>query len=343
MKQYFFLLFAAAQSIACIAQTSANDQPYLTKSLAATPIKTAEVQTSGGGISVTGVNNNDARVEVYIRDNHGKTLSKEEIAEKLDKYNLTVDVTGSTLHAIAKSKMSNMDWKKSLNISFKIYAPNNVSTDLSTSGGNIQLTDLDGNQKFRTSGGNLVLENISGDINGGTSGGNISVSHSHENINLSTSGGNIDAADCNGKMSLSTSGGNIKLNNLQGNIKANTSGGSIRGNSVKGALSAHTSGGNVSLDNLSCSLETSTSGGNMSVQLVELGDYVKLNNSGGTISLELPKNKGLDLYMEGNKINTTSLTNFSGSVKDDKIDGKMNGGGTSVMVRTSGKVNFSLQ
>ncbi len=343
MKKYLFLLLAFTPAMVCLSQKPADNQsPYLTKSLTGS-ISSAEVRTTGGNITVSSTNSADARVEVYIKDNQGRNLEKAELAERLAKYELTIDVSNNKLTAIAKSKDHRMDWKKSLSISFAIYAPSHFSTNLSTSGGNIKLNDLDGSQSFRTSGGNLFLDNISGDIDGATSGGNIIVNHSHDNISLTTSGGNIEAADCNGKLSLSTSGGNVRLSNLKGNVKASTSGGNIKGGNIEGALSAHTSGGNINFDALACSVETSTSGGSITVQVVKTGDYVRLSNSGGSITVQLPKAQGLDLHLTGNKISTGSLSNFSGSVEDDKIDGKMNGGGTPVIVKTSGKVNFSLQ
>ncbi|MDQ2751403.1 MAG: hypothetical protein M3R72_00085 [Bacteroidota bacterium] len=246
MKKYFLLLLVALQTTFVFAQKNNSDeQPYLTKSLSSADIKKIEAQTAGGNISVTGGNSSDARIEVYIRNNNGKVASKDEIAERLNNYDLTVEASGGKLTAIAKNKDRNMNWKKSLSISFVIYAPQNVSGNLTTSGGNISLQHLEGDQKFKTSGGNLSIDDISGDIDGATSGGNIVVNHSHDNINLTTSGGNIEAGDCSGKISLSTSGGNVQVSNLKGNIKTNTSGGNISADAIEGAMAAHTSGGNV--------------------------------------------------------------------------------------------------
>ncbi len=341
MKKYLFILLVAMQSSFVFAQKD-NEQPYMTKALSDASIKKIEAETSGGNISVAGVSS-DARIEVYIHNNNGNVASKDEVAEKMKNYDLTIDASNNKLTAIAKSKDHKLDWKKSLSISFKIYVPNSVSSDLETSGGNITLNDLNGDQKFRTSGGNLNLDNIGGNIDGSTSGGNINVSHSHDDISLATSGGNINASDCNGKLNMQTSGGNMHLDNLKGNIKASTSGGNIKGNEIEGTLSALTSGGNVNLDAISGSLETATSGGSMNVQIVKLGDYVHVNNSGGSIDLQLPKDKGMDLHVEGDKVKAGTLYNFSGNTQDDKIDGKLNGGGVSVIVKTSGRVNLSMQ
>lgn len=343
MKTYLFLLLIASSTFVFAQKNGGDEQPYLTKSLSSANIKQIKAQTAGGNISVTGGNSSDARIEVYIRNNNGRMASKDEIAERLSNYDLTVDVSGGKLTAIAKNKDRNMNWKKALSISFVIYAPQNVSSDLTTSGGNISLQHLEGDQKFRTSGGNLNIDEVSGDVNGATSGGNIVVNHSHDNINLSTSGGNIEADDCNGKISLTTSGGNVRLNNIKGNVKTSTSGGNISANAVEGAIAAHTSGGNVDMNSVSGSLETATSGGSMNVQVAKLGDYVRVSNSGGNINLQLPKDKGMDLHIEGDKIKVGTLNNFSGNTEDNKIDGKLNGGGVSVVVKTSGRVNLSMQ
>ena len=345
MKKYSLLLFMAVFALLLQAQT--QDEPYQTKSLANDAIKNVEVQTSGGSISVTGGSNAEARIEVYIRGNNGRdnNLSKEEIQKRLDEYySLTISVSNNKLTAIAKPKQRNMDWKKGLSISFRIYSPQAVSTDLQTSGGSIALKNISGTQDFSTSGGSLKLDDIGGEIKGRTSGGSIDVKNARDEVDLSTSGGSINASNCNGNLKLATSGGSLKLSDLKGNIKASTSGGSVIGNTISGELSAHTSGGNVKLEDLSCSLETSTSGGHIDVTLKELGKYVTITNSGGNISLQIPNNKGVDLKLRGDKIKTGTLTNFSGSVEDDEIDGKLNGGGIPITVRAgSGRIDMTMK
>src|SRR6185503_7972571 len=76
MKKTFLLAFIAV-SFSVIAQ---EKTPYMTKSLSGESVKSTEVQTSGGSISVTGVNSAaETKVEVYISSNMGRenSLSKE--------------------------------------------------------------------------------------------------------------------------------------------------------------------------------------------------------------------------------------------------------------------------
>lgn len=345
MKKFFLALTVMSSVFFVQAQT--KDEPYQTKSLANESIQNVKVETSGGSIEVTGGSSADARIEVYIRGNNGRDnpLSKEEIAKRLaEDYDLTISVSNNRVTAIAKPKTRNMNWKKALNISFKVYSPQSVSTDLSTSGGSIRLSNVTGSQDFSTSGGSLDIDNVGGEINGRTSGGSIHVKDSKDKIDLSTSGGSIDATNCKGDLKLTTSGGSLKLHDLKGEIEATTSGGSVIGDMIQGELSAHTSGGNIRLEGLSCSLKTSTSGGHIDVSIKEFGEYVTITNSGGNINLQMPNNKGIDLKLRGDKIKTTTLTNFSGTVEEDEIDGKINGGGIPVTVRAgSGRIDLAIK
>jgi hypothetical protein len=347
MKKLLFLLALTFSVLVTRAQNKSDKEPYLVKSLTNESIKNVEVETSGGSISVTGGNASEARIEVYVQQNNykGKDLSKEDIRKRLDEdYNLNISVANNKLTAIAKPKDRHMDWKNALNISFKIFTSQNVSTDLSTSGGSIDLKNISGKQDFSTSGGSLNIDNLSGNIKGRTSGGSIDLINSKDEIDLATSGGSIKADHCTGNLKLATSGGSLKLSELNGKIEAMTSGGNVKGNTIGGELNAQTSGGNIDLSDLTCSLETSTSGGNIDVAIKEFGKYVKISNSGGNIDLEIPKNKGLNLKLSGDKIKTESLNNFSGTTDEDEINGTLNGGGIPVTVKAgSGKITLTFK
>ncbi|MFC0771790.1 DUF4097 family beta strand repeat-containing protein [Terrimonas alba] len=348
MKKTFFFLMLASLAVSVNAQFNAEKTPVIIKSLSSENIKNILSETSGGNISVAGVNASEARIEVYAVPNNYKknNLSESEIKEKIEAdYRLTIDVSNNKLTATAKPKDKKMDWRKALSFSFKIYVPGNVAANLSTSGGNIDLTNLTGDQKFSTSGGNLNIDNVDGKLDGRTSGGNIYLKDSKSNdAELTTSGGDINAKNCDGKLRLTTSGGSLHLKDLKGDIKAITSGGNVEGSNVSGELVTHTSGGNIHLEALFCSLETSTSGGNIDVAMNEPGKYVRISNSGGNIDLELPKSKGLELELSADKVKTDKLENFNGKIEDDKVEGKLNGGGSLVKVNAgSGRIYLKLK
>jgi DUF4097 and DUF4098 domain-containing protein YvlB len=259
-------------------------------------------------------------------------------------YDYSLTVSDNTVHAIAKQKRNNMDWSRSVSVSFVFYVSANTSTKLTTSGGNITLSGLNGKHDFTTSGGNLNLERLKGTINGRTSGGNINLTELSEEVELSTSGGNITADRCRGKLKLTTSGGSVNLQSLNGEITATTSGGNVKGSTISGSLKAHTSGGNVRLEDLRCAVTAGTSGGNVYVDITELNGPIKLSNSSGSIDISIPGQKGVDLDLSASRVSTSRLSNFSGKVSDDEVEGKLNGGGISVRANAgSGRVSLTVK
>ena len=346
MKTYLTLFIVACRSMVALAQDNENKTPYLTKSLANNAISSVIVNTSAGGIEVSGQSGQAPRVEVYIRGNNGREFSKEEIKKRLDEdYDLSVTVSGHEVTAIAKNKHNFSNWRNQLSISFKVYVPQQVSTKLKTSGGGIRLDHLKGNENFTTSGGGLQIDRLSGTIHGRTSGGGIDVSNSSENIDLETSGGGIIAKNCLGNIKLETSGGGLRLENLKGNITAHTSGGGVEGDNIEGELITGTSGGGIDLKGMNCSLDASTSAGSLNAQMKHVGKYLKLNASSGNIELQLPLKQGLDLNLRGDQVNQhpSKISGFSGEWDKDHVRGIVNGGGVPVSAdASSGNINVKF-
>lgn len=344
MKKILFLLVGGLWAAVAGAQQSG---PFMQKTFPRATVKQLASETSGGNISVYGSTSGDARVEVYVWANGRelRSMSNEEIQKRLtERFDITVGMEGSTLQAIAKHKREVRWGNNELSISFKIYVPQNVSTSLRTSGGNINLKDLSGTQDFRTSGGNLDIDQLSGRVTGRTSGGNVTVTDSKDDIDLHTSGGNMEATHCEGNLKLETSGGNVTLRMLKGTIHANTSGGEVHGEEISGELQTRTSGGNIRLRDLSCSIAASTSGGNVDVSVRTPGKYIDLSNSSGDISLQLPQGQGMDLRIRGERVHSSGMSNFKGDVDDRHIDGALNGGGIPVKVDgNSGSVHVNIK
>ncbi|HEX8528481.1 MAG TPA: hypothetical protein VF646_00595, partial [Cytophagales bacterium] len=225
LKSLFTLALLAVAGGACAQHD--NEKPYLTKSFPANGIRNVRVETSGGGIAVSGQNDGEARIEMYVRSNRGRDMADADIKERLEKdYDITLEKNGDALVARAKRRR-NGDWEDALSISFKVFSPANVSTDLQTSGGGIKLADLNGTQKAETSGGGIDLRNIKGNADVETSGGGIKVENFDGKLDAVTSGGGIDATGNLGDSRLVTSGGGIKLRSVSGSVEAETSGGGI--------------------------------------------------------------------------------------------------------------------
>lgn len=303
----------------------------MTKSLSGDAISSVVVNTSAGGIKVSGESGQSPRVEVYVKDNHGHNLSRDEIKQRLDRdYDLNISVNGHELDANVKNKRMFTNWRESLSISFKIYVPANVSSNLHTSGGGIQLDNLNGNETFGTSGGGLAIDRLNGVIRGNTSGGGIEVSNSGNDIDLETSGGGIIAKNCNGKIKLVTSGGGLILTDLKGDIYAHTSGGGVEGRNIEGQLITGTSGGGIDLHDMACSLEANTSAGSLVADMRRVGKFLRLSTSAGNIDLTLPAKQGYNLDLRAENISSHVISGFTGDWKQNHVNGSVNGGGIDV-------------
>jgi len=340
MKKLFVVCISVFLNATLFANNLQKD-PFITRTFPAASIKSVEVTTSGGSITVAGDATKDAIVEVYVsRDKWSNEKIKETLEEN---YTLDIKVESGKLLVSAKSKKNISNWNlDGLNISFKIIVPKQVSSNLQTSGGSIHISKLTGAQDIKTSGGSLTIEDVSGNIKGKTSGGSINVSNANDNIELSTSGGSITAKDCNGKVSLKTSGGSLHLNNLNGDVIASTSGGSIKAKEVKGTLKAGTSGGSITLDDISGSVDAHTSGGSINVTMVSVSDYVKLSNSGNT-NLTIPANNGYNLKIKGNKVETSGLKDFRGNMDSKSLEGTMGNGGANIEIKTSHRASVKFK
>ncbi|WP_247233121.1 DUF4097 family beta strand repeat-containing protein [Telluribacter sp. SYSU D00476] len=334
-KSILLLIWVLVASAAAYAQSN-DETPYSTKTFSGS-LSALRVETSGGSISVEGNNSSGVKVEMYVRPNNWNgrdNLSSKEIEERLQDYDIDIRTEGSTVIATAKRRNRDNDWKRSLSIGFKVYTPRNMQTNLRTSGGSIRIASLTGEQNFTTSGGSIKVRDLDGVVRGRTSGGSIEVDKCSKDVELVTSGGSIKANDLNGKIMLRTSGGSIALNNLDGDIEAKTSGGSIKGEGIKGALNTGTSGGSIRLAGVAASLRASTSAGAIEVDFDKLGDYVTLATSAGSVRVHMPLDKGLDLDLRGNKVNVP-LKNFSGHAGNDRVEGRLNGGGIPVKLSAS--------
>ncbi len=285
------------------------------------------VSTTGGNIIAVGEEGSTVEVS-FIVALRGKVLDI--TFDQLKEYAVVEIINDNSRLEINVKRII----KRNVSVGFLIKTPINSSADLKTSGGNIELRGISGQQKIMTSGGNIKLENIKGAVLAKTSGGNIRISDSSAEFNASTSGGNISLDNIDGKLNVSTSGGNIHANNITKGLTARTSGGSIKLLKVHEFIDVSTSGGSISLDEISGSIRAITSGGNIKANIIELTDMLELKTSGGSINASLPSGIGLDLDLSADNIDTP-LVNFTGSAKKNRVVGQLNGGGVKVSISTS--------
>ena len=139
-----------------------------------------------------------------------------------------------------------------------------------------------------------------------TGGGNVQLSDIQSDLTLDTGGGDVSVSGVGGSTDLSTGGGNVSASDLVGNVVFRTSGGDVSVNVLLASnVKLETGGGNISLvfSKVPTSLEIKSSGGDISVVLPHSATRYAItsNTSGGDYSATVPTNSA-----SGNKISLDS-------------------------------------
>jgi DUF4097 and DUF4098 domain-containing protein YvlB len=172
------------------------------------------VDVVAGNVNVTSWEKTEVYVKVYGND----------VAEERIDFEISPDASGVKVEASKKSGVHNL---RNFSLKFEIKVPRNYRVSVTSGGGNVTLTDQDGDVDVSTKGGNVSLGKVIGDVDVSTLGGNIHIKTNTGKLKLSTAGGNVNANGFNGNVNVSTAGGNIHLTGSNGKVKASTAGGNI--------------------------------------------------------------------------------------------------------------------
>jgi hypothetical protein len=167
---------------------------------------------------------------------------------------------------------------------------------------------------------------------------------------LETSGGgNIEVRQCGGGLKVSTGGGNIELGDIAGPVEIETGGGSIRLASAKGAVRAETGAGRIELNGVSTARAETGAGGITARFVRASGDQSdsSLETSAGDIIVYLTPDvaisvrasidlaNGHAIHTDFNDIRVTSEGGDWPGPRTMTAEGKLNGGGPTLKVRTA--------
>jgi DUF4097 and DUF4098 domain-containing protein YvlB len=123
-----------------------------------------------------------------------------------------------------------------------------------------------------------------------------------------------------GQVKLHTGDGSIHLSNLKGNMELDSGDGSLEVEAVDGPLHAHTGDGHIHADGRFDGLDTGWE--------VETGD--------GSVTLAIPPDLAADVELRSGDghINLDIPLTVEGRLKENHLQGKMNGGGPPLRVHT---------
>ncbi len=287
----------------------------LTQTFEVAPGGLLKVRAERGSVEVTSGGSGQVQVEIVPKGG--------DLDELQDDFKISFEQTGNDVLVEIERKSSLSNWFNFGGESFIVYAtvPFEFNVDLVTSGGHISVADLRGDVKTTTSGGGLSFGQIEGPIWGRTSGGGIRLS------------------ECRGNVDVETSGGGIEIGEVDGTLKAYTSGGSISIKAASGSAELGTSGGNIRIENVAGEVDAKTAGGSIEAALLEQpeGDCY-LGTSGGNVTVTLAADLRFDIDAKtsGGQVRTDLPLSVQGTVSKTKVQGKLNGGGPRLVLRTSG-------
>jgi DUF4097 and DUF4098 domain-containing protein YvlB len=228
------------------------------------------------------------------------------------------------------------------------------SVNAETGGDSIEIGSVNGDLRLQTGGGKIYIANAKGRVEASTGGGNIVLVSAAQGAMLEAGGGNIEVKQCGGRLRVSTGGGNIELGDVSGPVELETGGGSIRLGSAKGAVRAQTGAGRIELNSVP-SARAETGAGGIVAKFVASGEHSdsSLETSAGDIVVYLASDvaitvrasidlaNGHKIMSDFNDIRVTSEGGDWPGPRSYRAEGKLNGGGPLLKVRTTtGDIKF---
>jgi hypothetical protein len=318
VKAYAMIAMLVAM-LSCPGYAQDGKTPTITKTFELNEPGTLNSKSSGGGITVLSHNQSEVEVQAFVRKN-GKVLSPSDpkVDDVLENFELEIEKNGSVISAIAKRK-TNFSLFKNIGIYFTIIVPREMSCNVSSSGGGLSISGVEGTHDFSSSGGSVILENTAGTTRAKSSGGKVKATNHRGDIHLTSSGGGVTLDEAQGSVYAHSSGGGVHLTDIHGEVEAGSSGGGVRVSGECAYVKAKSSGGSVrvNISNLSKELHLQSSGGGVDA-IIQNGDEL-----------------GLDLDLSSTSVKI-ELQNFSGRSEKGRVKGTMNDGGIPVYMRSSG-------
>lgn len=303
-------LAAVAVVVAGVSAGVARAESRMEKTLKLEPGGSFTLKTDVGAVRIRGTGQSGARVVI---------TSKREDLDEIFRFHFDEGSSSATVTAERKHKLSSFFGAHNYRVLFEVEVPAKTRVTVDTSGGSINLRSLEGEAKLETSGGSIDVEDHTADVIGHTSGGSIQLARIRGKAKIDTSGGGIHAREISGTLDAETSGGSIDLDDVKGDIHAHTSGGGIEIREAGGRVDADTSGGSV---------ETRFARGNAKGGTIE--------SSGGGVSVAVDPSVGLSIDASGSSVHADVPVTVHGDISRNHLQGKLNNGGETLRVRTSG-------
>ena len=231
------------------------------------------------------------------------------------------------------------EWSKTYTISGK------PDLRVETSDANLRVTASDQNTieaKVITAGYKIGVDGIRVDERQTGDVVEIEVHYPHHNFNLGWGSHRVDIIiqmPREGKVNLRTGDGKIDVASLKGEMELHTGDGSVNLDGVDGKLHATTGDGHIQANGRFDELELKTGDGRIDVRAGSgstLASGWRLETGDGSVSLEVPGDLAadVDLHTSDGHIDLDMPVTTSGTLRQNEVRGKLNGGGSQLTIRT---------
>jgi len=229
------------------------------------------------------------------------------------------------------------DWSKS----YPVTGRPDVRVDVED--GNIEVTSSSGKEVHATvitrgwkiePGGVRILEEQSGDHV------QIEIKVPHTSFTVGNHSVKVElSVPREADLDLHSGDGNLTAEGVKGRIRLSTGDGNIEARSLDGPLFAHTGDGNLKLEGRLENLEADTGDGDVQVEAASgsrMGTGWSLRTGDGNLTLRCAEDlrADLDAHTGDGKIRVDFPLSVSGQLKENTVEGKINGGGPTLKLRS---------
>ncbi len=264
---------------------------------------------TGGEITVIGWNREAVAVTADLR------------GRDADIVDLTLEETdgGVSVATDYRERRSNT----STSIDIEVRVPSVFNIAISSMGGGVSITGVEGEFTGKTMGGALELTDLRGTLRLTTMGGSVTLTDSDVDGKVTTMGGKALVEDVFGDVQVKSMGGNVvyrRVTRPDGSstgdqVKITTMGGEISVPEAPAGADVHTMGGNISVDSAREFVKAVTMGGDIRIDEVDgwvnattmAGDVdvtvtgghdIEITSMSGEVTLTVPSGVGFDIDIE---------------------------------------------
>ncbi len=253
-----------------------------------------EVAKSAEAFTESGARELLAEVQVFVEKTAADVRVRVESTEDLDDldlefhfsvprvYNLDLNTSGGSIEI---GDLEGQVLARTAGGSIGVGYIEKGKVDVETAGGSISIAGIEGGDgRAHTAGGSITVGEVSGTVEAETAGGSISVTRAGGPIRAETAGGSIEVGDGGQGVYAETSGGSIRIGKAGGLVEAETAGGSITIGPTSGQVNAETAGGSITIGPSIGNVMVETAGG--SIRISESQGTVDAETAGGSITVE---------------------------------------------------------